>query len=81
MNYHPKFFEQSDGARESYVFGCEHRFFSDYAQTLTGVLADANWTNVLKLSEMILKVTTQAEEFSYVVMAEALQMQRTLRMI
>jgi D-sedoheptulose 7-phosphate isomerase len=55
MNYHPKFFEQSDGAIESYVFGCEHRFFSDYAQTLTGVLADANWTNVLKLSEMILE--------------------------
>ena len=54
-NHHSKSFEQSDGARRGYVFGCEHRFFSDYAKLLAGVLADANWGNVLKLAEMILE--------------------------
>jgi D-sedoheptulose 7-phosphate isomerase len=54
-NYQPKSFEQSAVARQGYVFGCEHRFFSDYAKLLGGVLADANWANVLKLAEMILE--------------------------
>ena len=55
MNYHSKPFEQSAGVQGRLCFGCEHRFFSDYAKVVAGVLADANWTNVLKLSEMILE--------------------------
>ena len=55
MNYYSKTSEKSAGSRGGYVFGCDHMFFSDYAKVLAGSLADADWTNVLKLSEMILE--------------------------
>ena len=55
MNYYSKTAEKSAGSQGGYVFGCEHMFFSDYAKVLAGSLADADWTNVLKLSEMILE--------------------------
>jgi len=55
MNYYSKTAEKSAGSQGGYVFGCEHMFFSDYAKVLTGSLADADWTSVLELSEMILE--------------------------
>lgn len=55
MNYYSKVVECSVGTREEYFLGCKHGFFSDYAKSLASVLADADWANVLKLSEMILK--------------------------
>ena len=45
--------EISNKSSGQYVFGCEHRFFSDYASKLTAVLSEADWSTVLALSEMI----------------------------
>ena len=55
MNYYSKVVECSVGTREEYFLGCKHGFFSDYAKSLASVLADADWANVLKLSEMMLQ--------------------------
>lgn len=37
-----------------YVFCCEHRFFSDYANQLSVVLAEADWSPLLQLAQMLL---------------------------
>jgi len=55
MNHYSKPIERLVGSREDCIFGYEQRFFSDYAQSLAGALADADWRNVLKLSEVILQ--------------------------
>lgn len=56
MNHFPSVTSLSERSLGEYVFCCEHRFFSDYASRLNTLLADADWSPVLTLSQMILDV-------------------------
>ena len=53
MNQFPQINSEKENPLGEYVFGCEHRFFSDYANKLIDVLADADWSPVLTLSQML----------------------------
>ena len=56
MNHLSRFALASQEPVGEYVFCCEHRFFSDYATRLNALLTDADWSPVLRLSQMILDV-------------------------
>lgn len=56
MNHLSRFKLASQKPLGEYVFCCEHRFFSDYAARLNALLAEADWSPVLRLSQMILDV-------------------------
>lgn len=54
-----QFSEINSGSETSvgeYMFCCEHRFFSDYANKLADVLTEADWSPVLRLSQMLMSL-------------------------
>jgi len=56
MNHFSKMTSATETSSGEYVFCCEHRFFSDYASQLGAVLSDADWSPVLRLAQMLLKL-------------------------
>ena len=56
MNHFSRLTPSSESLFGEYVFCGEHRFFSDYASRLNELLADTDWSPVLKLSRMILNL-------------------------
>lgn len=56
MNHFLKFTPSYERSTDDYVFCGEHRLFSDYASRLNKLLADTDWSPVLKLSKLILDV-------------------------
>ena len=53
MNHFSQINSEKENPLGEYVFCCEHRFFSDYANKLVDILADADWSPVLTLSQML----------------------------
>ena len=39
----------------NYMYDCGHRFFSDYSNELSRVMAESDWSGVLKLSQILLR--------------------------
>ena len=56
MNQFSQINSETENPLGEYVFCCEHRFFSDYANKLAEVLAEADWSPVLTLSQMLMSL-------------------------
>ena len=56
MNQFSQINSETENSLGEYVFCCEHRFFSDYANKLAAVLAEADWSPVLTLSQMLMSL-------------------------
>jgi len=56
MNHFLKLTPSFERSTDEYVFCGEHRLFADYASRLNKLLADTDWSPVLKLSQLILEV-------------------------
>ena len=56
MNHFLKLTPSFERSTDEYVFCGEHRLFADYASRLNKLLADTDWSPVLKLSKLILDV-------------------------
>lgn len=56
MNQFSQINSETQNPLGEYVFCCEHRFFSDYANKLAEVLTEADWSPVLTLSQMLMSL-------------------------
>ncbi|XDZ69362.1 SIS domain-containing protein [Alphaproteobacteria bacterium LSUCC0226] len=56
MNYFLKMTPVMEKTADEYVFSCEHRFFSEYANRLNVVLAEADWSPLLQLAKMLIRL-------------------------
>ena len=56
MNHYPKDASQSDTRLDDHILRIEHHVFTNYAQKLSSVISDYDWTKVLELSQLILDV-------------------------
>lgn len=59
MDHDPKPASQSDTRLDDHILRSEHQVFANYAQRLSSVIADYDWTKVLQLAQLILDVRSR----------------------